>query len=148
MVVARLAIERGGEKERREKREEEERKGRRRTQGRRTIRATTSSTTRSLKGMREQKSPRAWVKTARRWDIIGRGIGMGWFRCSPSCVAKAPTSLPPRACNHENFGNEEPHGNGHGKGGEGDHPLNGLANHAKPEIGSDFGGFAADRGRL
>lgn len=27
-------------------------------------------------------------------------------------------------------------------------PLNGLANHAKPEIGSDFGGFAADRGRL
>lgn len=98
--------------------------------------------------MREQKSPRAWVKTARRWDIIGRGIGMGWFRCSPSCVAKAPTSLPPRACNHENFGNEEPHGNGHGKGGEGDHPLNGLANHAKPEIGSDFGGFAADRGRL
>lgn len=113
MVVARLAIERGGEKERREKREEEERKGRR--QGRRTIRATTSSTTRSLKGMREQKSPRAWVKTARRWDIIGRGIGMGWFRCSPSCVAKAPTSLPPRACNHENFGNEEPHGNGHGK---------------------------------
>lgn len=41
--------------------------------------------------MREQKSPRAWVKTARRWDIIGRGIGMGWFRCSPSCVAKGPT---------------------------------------------------------
>lgn len=26
-------------------------------------------------------------------------------------------------------------------------PLNGLANHAKPEIGSDFGGFVADRGR-
>lgn len=27
-------------------------------------------------------------------------------------------------------------------------PLNGLTNHAKPEIGSDFGGFAADRGQL
>lgn len=26
----------------------------------------------------------------RRWDIIGRGIGkgVGWFRCSPSCVEK------------------------------------------------------------
>lgn len=27
--------------------------------------------------MRGQKSPTAWVKTTRRWDIIGRGIGKG-----------------------------------------------------------------------
>lgn len=75
-------------------------------------------------------------------------LGWGGFVVLHLAWRKDRLSLPPRACNHENFGNEEPHGNGHGKGGEGDHPLNGLANHAKPEIGSDFGGFAADRGRL
>lgn len=102
--------------------------------------------------MREQKSPRAWVKTARRWDIIGRGIGMGWFRCSPSCVAKGPTFPSPARVQPRKFRKRGATWKWTRK--EGGRmttlaaPLNGLANHAKPEIGSDFGGFAADRGRL
>lgn len=90
--------------------------------------------------------PTAWVKTTRCWDIIGRGISKGEGVSLFSILRGEKDRLPfSRRYARATTKISKTRSMEMDTGATLTAPLNGLANYAKPEIGSDFGGFAEDR---